>query len=54
MNRDFEHRFASYSPSEASRAIKKKLKHGTSHQQYRALVVSFLSLNFFEGSLPVR
>ena len=27
-------------PAEASRALRKKLKHGDSHQQYRALVVS--------------
>lgn len=26
-------------PTEASRALRKKLKHGNSHQQYRALVV---------------
>ena len=27
------------SPTEASRALRKKLKHGNTHQQYRALVV---------------
>ncbi|KAH9081669.1 hypothetical protein EDB83DRAFT_2502938 [Lactarius deliciosus] len=27
------------SPAEASRAIRKKIKHGSSHQQYRALVI---------------
>ena len=32
------------SPAEASRAVRKKLKHGNSHQQYRALVVSSLTL----------
>ena len=29
----------SCSPAEASRAIRKKIKHGNTHQQYRALVV---------------
>ncbi|KAI9460567.1 hypothetical protein BJY52DRAFT_1185932 [Lactarius psammicola] len=29
----------SHSPAEASRAIRKKIKHGSSHQQYRALVI---------------
>ncbi|KAF8445740.1 hypothetical protein L210DRAFT_3610345 [Boletus edulis BED1] len=28
-----------YRPSEASRAIRKKIKHGDNHQQYRALVI---------------
>ena len=32
----------SRSPAEASRAIRKKIKHGSSHQQYRALVVRLL------------
>lgn len=27
-------------PAEASRAIRKKIKHGNAHEQYRALVVS--------------
>ncbi|KAH9049344.1 hypothetical protein EDB84DRAFT_1556201 [Lactarius hengduanensis] len=31
--------FDSRSPAEASRAIRKKIKHGSSHQQYRALVI---------------
>ncbi|KAH9982882.1 hypothetical protein BGW80DRAFT_1555903 [Lactifluus volemus] len=31
-------------PTEASRAIRKKIKHGDTHQQYRALVVRSLSM----------
>ncbi len=34
----------SRSPAEASRAIRKKIKHGSSHQQYRALVVRLQDL----------
>ena len=37
----FDH---SHSPAEASRAIRKKIKHGSSHQQYRALVVRLLPI----------
>jgi len=37
----FDH---SRSPAEASRAIRKKIKHGSSHQQYRALVVRLLPI----------
>jgi len=29
-------------PTEAARALRKKIKHGGSHQQYRAIVVSYL------------
>lgn len=32
-------------PAEASRAVRKKLKHGNAHQQYRALVVSVCQTN---------
>ena len=34
----------SRSPAEASRAVRKKIKHGNTHQQYRALVVSSFTL----------
>jgi hypothetical protein len=34
-------------PTEASRALRKKLKHGNSHQQYRSMVVRVFSLSLF-------
>ena len=37
------------SPAEASRAVRKKLKHGNAHQQYRALVVKSASSNHISG-----
>ena len=34
-------------PAEASRALRKKLKHGNSHQQYRSMVVREIPLSPF-------
>jgi hypothetical protein len=36
-----------YRPGEASRALRKKLKHGNSHNQYRALVVNAHSSSIY-------
>ena len=52
LSRDSPHGFGR--PAEASRALRKKLKHGSSHQQYRALVVGdrfMISLDV--GPLPL-
>ena len=41
-------------PAEASRAIRKKLKHGNAHQQYRALVASVCSIQVAVVILTIR
>jgi hypothetical protein len=37
--------FLSTRPAEASRAVRKKLKHGDTHQQYRGMVVRTLAMS---------
>ena len=39
--------YESLRPAEASRALRKKLKHGNSHQQYRSMVVRDVLLSPF-------